>query len=348
MDQRQIDMVIVTQTEHVQWLAGPRLKWVFSPAAALSADGHLTLVCPREPAVEVAAADQIVTYPALWHGTLRNDQPRASSEALLDAVRSRPKPSRTGVEFSNCPRHLTAAWAGDIVDIEPDFYRLRRRKDADELACLRKAISGTEKMYQRAREIVRPGVSELEVFNQLQSVAVDEFGEMMTETGNDYQCGAPGGPPRDRQARAGELYILDLGPAYRGYFADNCRTIAVTEATDDQRRAWDYIERVFGHIEQCVRPGIRARPLFQEVQAMLDESPVGRFHHHLGHGIGLFPHEGPHLNPHWDDTFEVGDVFTAEPGLYDADRLKAGIRIENDYLVTEGGVELLSDFPRQL
>ena len=39
-----------------------------------------------------------------------------------------------------------------------------------------------------------------------------------------------------------------------------------------------------------------------------------------------------------------GMVFTVEPGLY-APELKAGIRLENDYLVTENGVELLSDFP---
>jgi Xaa-Pro dipeptidase len=73
----------------------------------------------------------------------------------------------------------------------------------------------------------------------------------------------------------------------------------------------------------------------------------GSFSHHLGHGIGLFPHEGPHLNPNWDDTFEVGDVFTAEPGLYTPE-LRAGIRLEQDYLVTENGVELLSDFPLEL
>jgi Xaa-Pro aminopeptidase len=58
-------------------------------------------------------------------------------------------------------------------------------------------------------------------------------------------------------------------------------------------------------------------------------------------------HETPRLNPHWDDTFEIGDVFTAEPGLYGED-LRAGIRVENDYLVTSSGVERLSHFPPEL
>ncbi len=97
-------------------------------------------------------------------------------------------------------------------------------------------------------------------------------------------------------------------------------------------------------IERTVKPGVRCRTIFDAAQAILDEYRPGCFDHHLGHGIGLYPHEAPHLNPKWDDTFEVGDVFTAEPGLYGPE-LRAGIRLENDYLVTANGVKLLSDFP---
>jgi Xaa-Pro dipeptidase len=203
-------------------------------------------------------------------------------------------------------------------------------------------------MYARAREIIRPGISELEVFNELQGAAVNEFGEMMTGTGNDYQCNSRGGPPRaGHVAQAGELYILDLGPAYRGYFADNCRTFAVTKSDSRQQEAWSYIQQVFEHLERTVRPGKSCRELYDEVCAILKRSPVGIFDHHLGHGIGLFPHEAPHLNPNWDDVFQEGEVFTAEPGLY-APELRVGMRLENDYLVTATGVELLSDFPLEL
>ena len=149
-------------------------------------------------------------------------------------------------------------------------------------------------------------------------------------------------------AEAGELYILDLGPAFRGYFADNCRTIAVDgQPTDVQRRAWEFIVPVFDLVEREVKPGKSCRELFDEAKAMLDQAHPWVFHHHLGHGIGLFPHEAPHLNPNWDDTFQAGEVIAVEPGLY-APELRAGIRLENNYLVTETGVELLSDFPLEL
>jgi Xaa-Pro aminopeptidase len=339
------DVAIVSLHEHVQYFVGPRFAWTHSPVAAITSNDRVTLVAPNQ-APEVAAADDIRTYEAQWHSTLRNDQRQASSQVLLDALAGS-KPKRVAVEFSCFSQHL-APLGGELIDLEPDLYKLRRKKDPDELARLRKAIAATGKMYERAREMIRPGVSELEVFSELQAVAVREYGEMLTGTGNDYACGEMGGPPRNgRVAQTGELYILDLGPAFRGYFADNSRAIAVTDVSPAQQSAWEAIQEVFRHIESTAKPGKSCKELFHEVQAMLDRAPHGKFVHHLGHGIGLFPHETPHLNPHWDDTFEVGDVFTCEPGLY-APELKAGMRLENDYLVTEGGIELLSDFPMEL
>ena len=345
--EHQLDWIFVTQTEHVQWLAGPRFAWQFQPAAVLTAAGRLHLVAPRKWQGE-AAADEVVKYDAQWHSTLRNDQRAESTRVLLESLADAPPPLRIGVEFSTFTRHANFTGDVQLIDIEPELYRQRRCKDPDELARLRRAIDATGRMYATAREILRPGLSEIDMFCALQTAAVQELGEMLTGTGNDYQCGSRGGPPRNgRVAEAGELYILDLGPAFRGYFADSCRTLAVAEPTDKQREAWSCVFRALEHVEQAVRPGKRAQELFQEVQQLLDQAPCGVFNHHLGHGIGLFPHEAPHLNPHWDDVFQVGDVFTAEPGLYDPE-LRHGIRLENDYLVTETGVERLSNFPLDL
>jgi Xaa-Pro aminopeptidase len=267
---------------------------------------------------------------------------------LLAALAKRPRPKRLGVEFSSCTPQLTAALAAELVDVEPKLYEMRRRKDPDELARLRKAIAGTAAMHRRAREIIAPGINELEVFNQLQAAAVAEYGEMMTGTGNDYASGERGGPPRDRKIVAGELYILDLGPAFRGYFADNTRVTAVGgKPTDEQLEAHKHILEVFKIVERTVKPGKRCRELFDECYAWLNRPKRWEFEHHLGHGIGLFPHEAPHLNPKWDDTFQAGEVFAVEPGLY-SDSLRAGIRLENNYLVTESGVELLTPFPMEM
>lgn len=237
---------------------------------------------------------------------------------------------------------------GMAADIESAMWQLRRCKDPDELKLIRRAIECTTAMYRRAREIIRPGITELDVYNALHAVAVEVAGEPLTALGNDFQCGTPGGAPRPRPACAGELYILDLGPAYRGYYADNCRTFAVSgEPTPEQQRAWKRVLEVFDMVEAEVRPGVSCAAIFHKAQSLLDTDHPGGFFHHLGHGFGLTPHEGPHLNPHWDDVFELGDVFTVEPGLY-GEALAGGLRIEENYRVTETGLEKLTHIPRHL
>jgi Xaa-Pro dipeptidase len=346
--ERSIDRAILVGHENVQYLTGFRPHRLMRAAVCLNVEGHCTLAAPNDEP-DVAAADNIVTFPAQWHCTLRQDQAETAISTLARAVGGK-LDGQTAVEYSIGGHHLLKyVGATDaMVDVDQDMWKIRRRKDDDELAMIRRAIACTDAMYVRAREMIRPGTSELEVFNQLQSVAVNAAGEPLTALGNDFQCNSPGGPPRDRIAQDGELYILDLGPAVRGYYADNCRTIAVNgQPTDEQSRAWQAIIAVLQMVEQTVKPGVSCRALFETAKAMLDDFCPGAFFHHLGHGFGLFPHEAPHLNPNWDDVFEEGDCFTAEPGLY-TDKLKAGIRLEQNYRVTSVGVDRLTNFSLEL
>ncbi|MEX0688442.1 MAG: M24 family metallopeptidase, partial [Pirellulales bacterium] len=201
------------------------------------------------------------------------------------------------------------------IDVEPDLSRLRRRKDADELALLRRAIAAGGAMVARARKVVGPGVSELEVFSVLQAAAVEACGEMLTATGNDYACGVRGGPPRVRACLAGELYILDLGPAYRGYFADISRTLAVDRhPTAEQLSACERVCGGLALVERIARPGVSCRSIYEEVREWLGGAAVGTWSSHLGHGIGLSVHKTPRLNPHWDDVLEEGDVILSVAG----------------------------------
>ena len=339
------DAVVVVAPEHVEYLTGHRWDHRFAPVAAFLASGPALLVCPDKP-VDQAAVTEVRTYDAKRRSTLRDDQCTAAADVLADWLAAHGRPRRVGVEFSRCPPHVVRACGGaELVDAEPAILGLRRRKDPDELALLRRAIAATGAMYAGAREIVRPGARELDVFSALQAAAVASCNEMLTGTGNDYACGVRGGPPRDRSCAAGELFILDLGPAYRGYFGDTSRTLAVDgRPTDAQHAAWERVTAALALVERLGRPGVRCRDLYDEVFAWLSGSSVGSWSSHLGHGIGLSVHEAPRLNPNWDDVLEEGDVIAVEPALY-APELACGMRIENDYLVTATGLELLSPFP---
>lgn len=348
----ELDRVVITGRENIQYLTGFRPFYLHSAALCLQADGRSTLAAPNSTPDHVEA-DEVVTFEAQWLSTLRQDQAAAAADALASAIGSTDS-TRLGADFGNSGHHSLQALGNpqvsldQLTDVEPQLCELRRLKDSDELAMIDRAIACTHAMYERAREIIAPGINELEVFNQLHAAAVEVAGEPLTALGNDYQCNQRGGPPRNRDAQAGELFILDLGPAYRGYYADNCRTFSVDRSpTDDQLAAWQVIVQTLEMIEATVKPGVSSRALYEQAAEMLAACPLGEFPHHLGHGFGLYPHEAPHLNPNWDDTFQEGEVFTAEPGLY-GPTLAAGIRLEQNYLVTADGVRRLTSFPLDL
>lgn len=346
MERVGLDLVLLTRGESVQWLTGAYVGQLSATSATLDAQGRVTLVLPSRNLNLVVAADDVVPYEEKWHSTMRDQQRALSNEMLLKTVASRP--SSVGGEWPYLDPRLLAAFGQSPTDVEAIMFQLRRRKSPDELRMLRRANDANRKMYAVAREIVEPGINELEVYNQLHAAAVSELGEALTYFGQDFRCNSRGGLPRNRRAEAGELYILDLGVGFRGYYSDNARTLAVGgDPSKKQQQAWQQLQAVFSHVQSAVQPGVSCRSLFHEVQAMLDRCTPWKFNHHLGHGVGLAPHEGPHLNPHWDDSFAQGDFFTVEPGLYHDD-LRHGIRLEENYLVTAEGVERLTDFPLEL
>jgi Xaa-Pro dipeptidase len=341
-----VDLAVLTRGESIQWLTGAYVGPLFEPMAVLDSDGQVTLILPERKLDVPHVSDRTLAYEAKWLSTMRSDQRQASTTALIATIAQ--PPHRAAAEFSRFSQYLAHSWDCTWVDVEPDLFELRRRKHQDEMTCLGHANQANRLMYERAREIVEPGISELDVYCELQRVAVQHLGEPLTYFGQDFQCASRGGPPRSRIAQAGELYILDLGVGFRGFFSDNARTLAVSrDPTASQLAAWSQLTKVFEFVEAEVRPGVSCAAVFQEVDKLLADSRPWVFNHHLGHGVGLAPHEGPHLNPNWDDTFTEGDFFTAEPGLYHPD-LNAGIRLEQNYVVTSRGVDLVTPWPLEM
>ena len=70
-------------------------------------------------------------------------------------------------------------------------------------------------------------------------------------------------------------------------------------------------------------------------QRLNDQGYEKEFGHSVGHGVGLFIHEGPFVRPGGTDELKPGMVITVEPGIYL--KGKFGVRIEDMCLVTEKG-----------
>jgi len=96
------------------------------------------------------------------------------------------------------------------------------------------------------------------------------------------------------------------------------------------------------------------RPLLTQCQEMdraarkvITDAGYGAFFtHRLGHGLGMDGHEPPYLVEGSATRLEPGMVFTIEPGIYQLG--KFGVRIEDDCIMTENGVEVLSHRPPKL
>lgn len=336
-----LDAALLSFRGHVHYVSGFWCRTILPVAMVIRADGHATLVCPFQ-SEEPVCADEVAVYESDRFCTLVED--------LDGAVMTSALPPLAGCRRVACDEP-TRPWALAPFQVEPlldTMLSLRRTKDADEIALIRHALEGCDAAYVAARAVLAPGVTEVAVFAAMQEAAVNAVGESIGEFGNDFQSGTAGGAPRLRGVEAGELMPLDIGVVYRGYHSDICRTFSVDRSpTAAQQTAQSLVCEALQYFEENAGPGSSCRAIYDHVYGMLDGRHGWRFFHHLGHGVGLAPHEAPRLNPNWDDTLAVGDVVTVEPGLY-GEPLREGIRLEHDYLVVEDGVERLSCYPLDL
>lgn len=338
-----LDAALLCDRRHVYYLTG---YWhigrpMFECAALLRRDGRCTLFAHSEPANELAV-DDIESFETNHHGTIIDDQ----ASSLITAI----KPYVSDVKRMGYDRLMSHTALPDIQlhDLRETMWSLRRTKDPDELLLLRGVLAAGDAAYARAYQILRPGMTEVQLYAQMCAAAIESAGEPIVEFGNDFQVGSMGGPPRSRPAEAGETAILDVGVVVRGYSGDACRTFIVgAEPTDEQAQAHRLVMDALAYVESVARPGASCREMHEEVTRMIDGKNGWQFPHHLGHGIGLSAHEAPRLNRHWNDTLQPGDVFTAEPGLY-SDELSGGVRVENVYHVTDTGIECLTPYPTAL
>lgn len=335
--ERRLEAALIGDRRHVYYLTGFWSRSLYSPLLLLERDGGVTLSAPLDPSLEVAV-DDLVVYASNKLGTLVEDQPAAAREPLQSRLA---KHAKIGVDAAPALGGVSA----NCEDIRSALWSLRRAKDPDEVELIRFAVKATEAAYAHAIQSLRPGLSEVELFAGMTAAVAEAVGEPIGELGNDFQVGSPGGLPRRRAAEAGEVAVLDLSVNVRGYTSDLCRSFVVGgRPNEHQQAAQERIASVLEAVEKLIRPGMSCRRLFDEAAAQLEGFHGWRFGHHLGHGIGLSAHESPRLNPHWDDALEVHDVFTVEPGLY-GEELRSGLRIEQNYTLSDAGLDRLSSFP---
>ena len=150
-----------------------------------------------------------------------------------------------------------------------------------------------------------------------------------------------GGPPTPHALEAGELFILDYSVIVQGYRSDFTNTICVGgKPTGEQQNLMDLSLDAIAAGEKALKAGVPCQAVYDAMRAAFGDM-ADHFTTHGGHGLGISHPEPPYIVRHSAETLVAGDVVTLEPGLY-VDGV-GGLRIEHNYLVTDGGSERLSN-----
>ncbi len=342
------DVLVITEPESLIYLANYApspfvFNTVESAAALVLWPDRSILIGDNllQPFLDRSCVDEVVDLD--WYTGRKSAPPRrirlAEGVAKQLSLRSA---HRFGVESLG----LGSLTASRLYILDPLLRKLRRAKDPDELALIRRSVRAGEAAHAAAIAQIRPGLTELDAFLVVQAAAIRELGEQVLVYG-DFVSGPrceneQGGPPSHRVIERGDLFLLDFSVVVHGYRADFTNTFAVGgEPTPRQVELYEICMAALAAGEALLRPGVPAAQVDAAVRGHFASHGLdGHFPSHTGHGLGLGHPEPPYLVPESIDTLQAHDVVALEPGLYLPG--VGGMRFERNYLITDRGHELLT------
>jgi Xaa-Pro aminopeptidase len=133
-----------------------------------------------------------------------------------------------------------------------------------------------------------------------------------------------------------------------GYHGDMTRTFTLGRWPAKIREIYEIVLDAQQMAAAALAPGKSTHEIDAVARAHITRHGYGeQFGHGLGHGIGRNGHEDPRLHPlHTNSELEPGQVVTVEPGIYLPG--VGGVRIEDDYVITETGARNLCTLPKDL
>lgn len=230
-----------------------------------------------------------------------------------------------------------------LVSGQALLQELRGRKDAHELALLRRANELTQAAIVAAATELRPGMTGADVARLMRTAQqrLGLTGVWVLALVGPAAASPHGGYP-DRPMAKGDVILVDTGGGLLGYQSDNTRTWCLGGQVPGQvERAWNVVRDAQARAFDAMRPGVPCREIDAAARRVIAEAGYGDGYaaltHRLGHGIGMEGHEEPYLDGGNGLPLAPGMTFSDEPGIYLEGRF--GVRIEDIVAVTEDGAE---------
>jgi Xaa-Pro aminopeptidase len=242
----------------------------------------------------------------------------------------------------------------DVTDADVLMSRVRRVKLPIEIAYMREAMHRTMDAVRIMEAAVRPGMTENELWSHFVGALIAGHGELVStrllESGpNTYpyfqECGS-------RVIEEGDLVCHDTDAiAFESCSVDFSRTFLAGEKPPrpEQRELYRRAHEQLLHNSSLIGPGVSFEEVARNAWPIPEEHLSSRYYC-IGHGLGMIgeypnlPFHTPGVPYPLDDAFEPGMVFCVESYIGSA-ASGQGVKLENQLLVTDDGVEVMSTYP---
>jgi Xaa-Pro dipeptidase len=324
------NMLAFTGTPHA---ASDRLT-----CGAVTREGEVHVVCPAFERPTVSGAENI----AAVHTWEEHEDPYGCFAGALR--RAGVRSGRLGLDgriWLRTWQALGEACKGlELQPAETLLREVRIIKSPAARELLRAAHRRGEQVFFKLREMIRPGVSEIQLYRELcahyaqEGLAVDP----LIQSGPNGSV--PHNPPGERRLQDGDNLVVDSVIVVDGFTNDLTRTYALGQPSPRAKQAYKVVRRAQADAIEAARPGVACAELDRIARAVITEAGFGEFFtHRLGHGLGVEGHEPPYLVGGNAERLRPGMCMTVEPGVYVPGEF--GVRIEDDILITEDGCEVI-------
>jgi len=308
--------------------------------------------------LQLDTVDEARPSKLVWSSVSGRDDETAGPFAaeIADLMREHGRGSRKiGMDRCTHLQALALQRQGlEVRDCQGEILAVRAIKTPEEVQCLKVSMTGAEAAVAAVREAIRPGVSENDLFAVMYHEVIRQGGEFIEtrlltsgQRTNPWFNEASG-----RRVRPGELVALDTDTiGCFGYYSDFSRTFRCGPGRPSayQKSLYRMSHDQVQHNLSIIRPGLSFREVAEKAWK-IPEKFVDQRYTSVMHGVGMHG-ETPFI-AHAMDFETYGREGTLKPGMvvsvesYIGEKGGSeGVKLEEEALVTETGIELISRFP---
>jgi len=358
MRREDIDVLLVTRKQDVQYLTGYQCRDVSAHIGCLITQNHQPeLILPDRNEL-LSSRDSVMGKIRTFTESTSEGWSRIRGTAFWTQISGVLKElglagSMIGLqhewlsvkEFEKLKQTLPEA---GFIDFSPTLWNLRYIKDPAEVDAIRKAVNIGEIGVRTALEVVDTGKSEEEVSLEIEAAMRGAGGEkrgIRAAVLSGLQAHLPGAEPGLSRINDDQFVILDIIVSNSGYFGELARTIHLGKPTDKQRKFFEYVTNAARLLEKRIKPGAQIKDVAEKTLKKLGRgfSP-DTIVQPLGNSIGLDLYEPPYIMPDSQQSLREGMVFSIRPAGYAAS--VGAVKVADVVMVTNEGCENLTSLAR--